>query len=381
MIPKYFNKMFNYNCNILTYKNDEYPHLEEYCKGVKLKFIKRSNKGHRFNKIIERNVLKYLLFNAKKIDILNLIHYSNANLRYAVYYKLINKRGFVYLKFDTTLAYFKRIDLYKWHRMQKKRFTGIFDFLNFYLKKKINMLFLDMVDLISVESKELCDFIQKKHPKIKHKVIYIPNGVDDIFLRKHGIKKVPFSRRENVILNVCRIGTYKKSSETLMEAISKIKDLKDWKVYYVGPVAKEFVKTIDDFFNRHSNLKNKIVFIGEITDKKKLFEIYQRSKIFCLTSEFGSFEIVLVEALINGNYIVSSDIPTAREITNNGSLGAVFYKPTDSDELAVLLQELINNESHLEKKYLERLNHAENNFTWSKIIRKLYREILIRKKN
>ena len=372
MIPLYFHKNFNFNSTILTYENGEYPYLEKYCSGLKLKFIKESKYG----KMCERNVLKYLFKNAKHIDILNLIHPEDDNLFFGLLYKLLNKNGILYLKMDIHELYMEE-DFYHRYRTNPN-FHGLLKILYFYLRRKIIALYFEKVDLISAESKDLVSFLKKRYPRLKDKIVYVPNGIADNFLEQNGIQKIPLHERENIILNVGRIGAAYKSSEILMEAIVRLKDLKDWRVIFVGPIEKSFYKIREEFFSRHPDLKDKIIFIGEIRDRKELNEIYQKAKIFCLTSVLGSFEFTLVEALSNGNYIVSSDLPSAMDITNNGTLGAI-YERGDTDDLSKKLQQIIDDDKFLKEKYPKILENAEKNYYWSQIIRKLFREMLKRK--
>jgi glycosyltransferase involved in cell wall biosynthesis len=372
MIPNYFNRIFNFNGTILTYKNGEYPFLEKYCSSLKLDFIRKSKHIQSF----EINVLKYLIMKAKRIDFLNLIFPSYANFFYGFFYKLLNKKGFVYLKMDIH-ELFKQVDLFQRHR-ENTNFHGTLKMFHFYVRKKIIEFFFKKVDLISAESKELVSFLIKKYPNLSDKIIYIPNGVDDYFLENSGIQKIPLHKRENIILNVGRIGTHHKCSEILMEAVAKLKDLKDWKVIYVGSIDEKFQKIREEFFRKHPDLKDKILFIGEVRERKEINEIYQKAKIFCLTSILGSFEITLVEALSNGDYIVSSNLPSAKDITKNGTLGTL-YKRGDSDELSKILQKIIDDDNFLKAIYPHILEYAEENYYWSKIIRKLFREMVKRK--
>ena len=372
MIPYYFNKIFDFNSTILTYKNGEYPFLKKYCPGLKLKFIRRG----KYNKIFERNVLIYLFKRAKHIDILNLIHPHDDNYFFGLFYKLFNKKGFLYLKMDIH-ELFKDRDFFQQYRINPK-FHGIMKILYFYLRRKLIELFYNKVDLISAESRDLVNFLKKRYPRLKDKIIFIPNGVANDILEKNGIQKIPLQERENIILNVGRIGSPYKTSEVLMEAIAKLKDLKDWQINFVGPIEKSFYQIREDFFKKHPDLIEKIKFLGEIRGRKEINEIYQRAKIFCLTSVLGSFEFTLVEALSNGNYIVSSDLPSAKDITNNGKIG-VLYERGNSNDLSNKLQQIIDNDKFLKEKYPQILEYAEKNYYWSQIIKKLYGEMLKRK--
>lgn len=376
MIPYYFQRLYNFNGRIISYKNGEYPYLEKYCKGLKLEFVKKHKRiNHKYNIYCERSVLKYLFTNAKKIDILNLEHLTEENVRYGVIFKLLNKKGFLYLKLDAHEEFIKKKDFYR--DKKPNYYRGFLGFINFRIIKKINQNFLKVVDLISVESKELLAFLKKKYPKLKRKIIFLPNGIDDESLKSFGINRIQYKEKENVILTVGRLGTGQKNTELLLEAISRIQNLKDWKVILAGPTQENFKEYIKNYFIKFPHLKEKVNFTGEITDRTKLLEYYQKSKIFCLPSTYEGFPLVLVEAAYFGNYIVGTNLLALREVTKNGSLGALF-ESGNCDELVKILQDLISNEQIMEKNCLKMQKHAEENYTWSKIIPKLYTEILKR---
>jgi len=356
MIPFYFKKMYNYNSTILTYQNDDsYPYLNKYCKGVELMFIKRGIIG----------VLKYLFLHSRKIQVLILLHGHLYNLLYGIFYKLINKRGYLYLKMDKRIE-FKKENLYNYIKFGSNIFSRFFG-------RIINLLFLKIVNLISFESNELVNHFCSKHSRLKKKLFYIPNGVNDYYINTN-MKDFNFEEKNNIILTVGRIGTKEKSNEVLFEAIGKIKDLKNWKILLIGPIEKSFEVYIDQFFTQHPHLKEKIFLIGEIKDRKKLYEYYQKSKIFCFTSIVESFGIVLVEAGFFGNFIVSSDLPSARDITDNGKLGRLF-SIGDSSELALILERLINNEDILKNNNKKIKKFIDETFCWSVIIERLYQKI------
>ena len=373
MIPYYFSKIYGLKGNILSYRNGEYPYLEQYSPNLKIDFIKKSRLHKYLIKYCETSVLKYLFFKAKRTAILNLIHPHEHNEIYGVFFKLLNRKGFLYLKMDVN-EFFKEKNLYRFQKGKRKKHRGILDYLKYQLKKKINILFYELVDLISFENKELVEFFKIKYPRLKDKIKYVPNGVDDFFIRNAQIRKLSFKDKENIVLTVGRIGNTIKSNETLLEAITKIKDLKNWKFVFIGPIKEQFNEYIKKYFKNYPLLKEKVVFMGKITERKRLFEFYQKSKIFCLTSLYESFGIVLVEAAFFGDFIVSSNFPSARDLTMNEKFGRLF-NPGDSYKLANILQQLIKNEQLLKVSCQEIQKNAQENYSWSKIIQKLYKII------
>ena len=383
MIPYYFHRNFNFNSTILTYKNEKsYPYLEKFCDGLNLEFLKKK-KEFNIRSHGERPVISYLLRNSRKIDILEVIHLTNRSILYGLIYKFLNRNGFLYLKLDAwdDIEMHNKLNPFGYsnYNFYKKEstFKSIKNHIRVLIGKKVSKIFFKKLGIMSIESKEIYNSI-KNFPKIKKKLIYLPSGIDKNQLTKYNINRLEYKEKKNIILTVGLIGWDPKDHGTLLRAIPKIKDLKDWKVLFVGKIESLFKKEINTFYKKHPLLKENVVFTGFVS-RKKLLEYYQKSKIFCLTSKNESFGIVLVEAGYFGNYIVSTNIPSARDITKSGKLGKL-YKVKDSEELALILENLIKNEEILVSNYLKIQNYIEKNFLWNDIVSHLYREIVKRKR-
>ncbi|MDO8994316.1 MAG: glycosyltransferase, partial [Daejeonella sp.] len=174
--------------------------------------------------------------------------------------------------------------------------------------------------------------------------------------------------KENIIITVGRIGTLQKNTELFLEALKEV-ELNNWKVYILGPVEEGFQNFIKQYFLEHPQLKNRIIFTGNISDRKELFEWYNRAKIFCLTSRFEGFPITFPEALYFGNYIISSPVSSALEITNNSKLGKLAK--AEAPNFAAAVQECITEGFLTSKRFEDTLKFSRNNFTWPGIVKKL----------
>lgn len=177
----------------------------------------------------------------------------------------------------------------------------------FYLKQ-----ILKKTDVLSVENEYLLRDINKKLPEYSEKVEYIPNGFDNIHFSVE-LLSVP---KENLIIQTARFGTAQKNTQLLLKILSNV-DLKDWNVILAGTIEKDFYSFIESFFREYPELKDKIHFIGNISDQNELYRLYARAKVFILTSRFESFAISLIEAAYFGDYIVSTDVGIASTIKNN----------------------------------------------------------------
>ena len=353
-LPYFMYKTEGYDATLISYKNNvEYPFIDQEVNGLKLNFI--PNKG-RFL-YFELGVLYYLFNNSKSIDVLNLFHFKKDNILYLLIYKLVNPKGKAYIKLDMDILFFKNYNAFLFSNYSLK---------NFILKALTSWIF-KLTDLFSVETDQAKDYLLNVYPELEHKLICIPNGVDNLYLDQE-IPVKPFIEKENIILTVGRIGTEQKNTELLLDAL-KITDLKDWKVYILGPIEERFKKKIADFYREYPQLENKVIFTGNITNRKELFDWYNRAKIFCLTSRWESFGIVFTEALYFGNYLITSPISSAAYITNNGKYGTVAKAHTQ--EFSNAIQNSIEPGFLSSQRYTEIKSFSKENFTWPVIVKKL----------
>lgn len=370
MIPIYMSEVCGYNSYILT--NDIKHELPDVFRSVHIVKVKRLFKkiGNfaYFIKLLRRlNIFKYLIKNAKEIDVLMLFHISRCSYWYAFVYKLLNKTGKVYIKADFNLEVYQK----EIRRLNTKSrtFKDFFKKINEIAEYKKRKKLVTMVDLISYETEDSYNEMKYSYAGVdtKGKVIYLPNGYDNLEIeRNYKIKNM--DNKKNIILTVGRLGTEAKNTEFLLESLKKI-DFKDWKFYFVGSETKEFQIYKDNFFNKYPYLKEKILFLGEIKDRKKLYSLYNEAKVFVLPSKWESFGIVMVEAMAFGEYIITSNTCAANDITKNGEIGKIISIDEDK-ELVNSIQDVINNKIDLKLKYGQTLEYVKK-FRYENIIKNL----------
>lgn len=366
MIPYNMHKVFQYDARIVSYKcerdiylkrglsgsvaaliDPSYKYLKKEVKGLKMEFIEDT--GRLF--FLEKSVLRYLFQNSRSISVLNLYFLNPASFVYGLIYKFLNPRGFLYIKADMNLNFFLE-------KSKSALFKG---------KVRILNLLAKWIDLISLETtlgvRLLRQMVNKKAGK---RISYVPSGIDEGFIRQNSIKTKGWDEKEDVILTVGRIGDRQKNTEMLLRAVEKT-ELGRWKVLLVGAVEPAFRPVIRDFFRRNPGLKKKVVFTGNISDRVLINRIFNRSKIFCLTSSWESFGIVLAEALYFGAYPVATDIPPARDITAGGKLGTLV-PVDDAGKLAGALRKLIRFPGIMKRQYKERIEYTRSHFLWEKIV-------------
>ena len=344
-IPYIMHKNYSFDSYFVCYKNDNYEYQNTYLKGLKIDFL---------NKLTGNLVLDSLIYifkNSKKIDVLNFYHFRKAFLIWAFVYKMLNKNGKVYLKLDANES------------IKNIKFNKTFD--------SIFIKMLKNIDLISVETTELHKWLNDNWPR---KVEYIPSG----FLADEHKKIIEFSKKENIILTVGRIGAEEKANHLLLNAFIKIYDkIPSWKLNFVGQVTDEFKEYADKLIGEDIELKERIRFTGHIVDMDKLNGQYEKAKIFCMTSLFESFGLVYVEALKNGCYIITSNVLSAKDITNDEKYGSIF-QINDEEMLKKHLLKWCNNEEALKEQCTPIQEFAYENFSWDVIAKKIYLGLNIR---
>lgn len=339
MIPYILYKEFNYESTIASYNNGEYPYLQTDVKGLKQIFIKQIFRSDFLNS------LNFILFNFKKFDILQVYHFSLKQVLLLYVFKILNFRNHkarVFLKMDVNDS----IKSWKFNYVKKR-------FYKFLLKK---------IDLLSLESKKLHEF-SVSNDMFGNMIKYIPNGFYNDGIRKH----THYADKENLIITVGRIGSFEKNNEVLLEGFKEFSKLNNkWKLELIGPIEESFKTYIVNFMKENVDLNSKISFTGSISDRKDLEYRYKKAKIFVLTSISEGFPLVFLEAIKSGCIIVSTDLNTAYDVTDNGRLGGIF--PIGNHmQLSKILNEKANNEEKLSQDCISIQNFAYENFYWKNI--------------
>lgn len=303
-IPYAMYKYHGYNSYLVTYNNDDYQKwIDEYTPGIKVKYLKKRSENSEFF-----DEVRFLFRNAKKIDVLNMYHMSVEHLLCLCLYKFLNPRGISYLKLDIDFPGLEgHSKLTEW-------------------KKKVIAFLHKGVDIVSAESGIACEMYEDI---FGIEPIYIPSGFADIQTESNDINSEKKIFKDKIILTAGRLGTRQKATEVLLEAFVKTESVKDWRLVLAGPTTKELEEQLISFYDNNPNMKGKVIFTGNITDKNELYTLMEKSSIFALPSRWGGSEIAAVEALSKGDYMILSDrIPPCDEYTNHGKYGIIV--PADN---------------------------------------------------
>ncbi|MGL4981064.1 MAG: glycosyltransferase, partial [Fusobacteriaceae bacterium] len=181
------------------------------------------------------------------------------------------------------------------------------------------------------------------------KIITIYNGLDFEKIRNMSKEIEKLSEEElklisnNYVLMVSRLEEKSKDFGTLIKAFKKVQESdKNLLLYIVGdgPDKESILKKIQEL-----GLEKKVFLLGR---KDNPYIWMKNSKVLIQSSFFEGFGLVLLEGLILGKKIVSTDFKTgAREILSDGKFGKIV-PIGDYEKMSAEILNLIKGDKDLE---------------------------------
>lgn len=331
LIPYYIGKELGGECKYLYTQNLGKTEIPKLHRGVTIERTK--------NKNVWKVLLTEILTHAKDIDVLFLTGSSAVHMLATFLYQKLNPNGKVVAFGDMEEPQARELNQNGFH------YSGG---LAGYVKDKLTDYFFRHVTYLVANTAAyhlMDDLCQRKHwTGLLH---FYPCLDDEKFL-SYGLSRKPFVEKENIMVCVGRIGCYQKNTEMLLNALRKV-DLKEWKIYMLGPNTSsfdlkegdDFQNVIDQFFEECPQHKGKLIFTGMIYDAKTVFEYYNRAKVLMMTSRHESWGNVYSEAAALGCYILSTDVGGATLASNDWKFG-YRLEQEDSEGLAHAIEGIVN---------------------------------------
>jgi len=202
--------------------------------------------------------------------------------------------------------------------------------------------------------KDIIEFYQVAENKIE--VIY--QACDTIFEKTKtsveiNLVKEKYALPANYLLYVGTIEE-RKNALVILEALIQLPS--HVKLVMVGK-KKSYGLIIDAFIKKHE-LNDRVIQINQV-DFKDLPAIYQAATIFIYPSKFEGFGIPIIEALHSETPVIAAKGSCLAEA---GGPDSLYFEPSNADELAGLIADLLANESKRKdmtasgKKYVEKFN-------------------------
>ncbi|MDR2593217.1 MAG: glycosyltransferase [Fibromonadaceae bacterium] len=307
-------------------------------------------KGNPANRKPNLEAIKFIIKNARKIDVLQFYHEQTKVI--AFLYKMLNPKGIVYVKTDRNLLALQK-SMPEKVKLKHILFKPIYNFFR--------------PNLYTIETTACYELQKKLIPKMANRLQILPNGIDFHQLKELGFEHPKKTDKENIIITVGRIGAFPKNNEMMLEALNGL-DLKDWRFVLIGPIYDETnIKfDIEQFYLNNPSLKDKVIFTGGIYDKKELYSWYKKASVFCLTSEWESWCLSLSDAIYFGCEIISTNVGCFDDITNND----FGYKIEKANDLRILLEKIVNGQINTLQNF-EKIIERSKEFDWHSICGRL----------
>lgn len=195
--------------------------------------------------------------------------------------------------------------------------------------------------------------------KVQKKVVLLPNSISEKFL----CVETPVQRKKEIVW-VGRMDS-NKNPRMLLRAFAQVADkYSDWSLTFIGEGYER--KELEDICKKE-NLFGKVTFKGRIND---VAEAIATSSVFVMTSKQEGMPNALIEAMVLGLAVISTDCPCGgpAELIEQGVNGILV--PVD-DEVALVekLDKVLSDD-----KLRERLSENAK-----KIIEKIHPDIVNRK--
>ncbi|MCS7093222.1 MAG: glycosyltransferase [Patescibacteria group bacterium] len=142
-----------------------------------------------------------------------------------------------------------------------------------------------------------------------------------------------------------------KGFDILLKAIPEAnKYLKNAHFVFGGKTKIGYEKTFEILKPEISRLKRWLTFLGHLNDQE-LVDFYQMIDFFIVPSRSDCFNLMQMEAMINGKPCLVADIPGARYLVKKTKFGLLFNKE-DYLDLAIKINKIFNQKEKIVKNYL-----------------------------
>ena len=362
-IPYRFSKL-GYNASIICYgESEDFAITGKYLKvvGIPDRYITR-----KFNS----GIVRYLIRNAKKIDILHTFHYSWSSLLFTFVYKTFNRKGFAYLKLDHCA--FARTGPDKIGDIQNPLIIKGSSGIKGSIKSRIaERFFTGKVDLWSIEDEYSRELLEASYGFLRGKLITVYNGhTSDLQGSEGGCRSV---HKEDIIMTAGRLGTLQKATEMLLDAFKSIALFTGYDLHLAGTVEPGFQAHIDRFLHDNPSLNKRVFFHGPL-NRDELRILYCRSRIFCLPSKFEGMAVVFPEAMSYGNAIVTTEDVSLKPMIEKYGFGLMVERD-DARALANAVIKLVDEKDLIDEMADRARRVSMTLLNWDNIVNGLRVEI------
>lgn len=210
-----------------------------------------------------------------------------------------------------------------------KPFWGLYKYF-YKIADKIHVLSPNVInsDQILIDNKDKCEIV--------------PYGIDlELDYDQEEVNKIKEKyKNKKIVLAIGRLVKFKGFQYTI-EAMQYVENA-ILLIMGDGPLKKDF-----EIFINKNNLKDKVILLGSISNKKIKNNYIQASDIFILSSiqKSESFGIVQLEAMKYGKPVINTNLGTGVNYVSIHNETGLTVEPKNSEELANAINKLLNNDN------------------------------------
>ncbi len=216
------------------------------------------------------------------------------------------------------------------------------DYNNVPYNRRIEKTALSRLDYICATSKANAESIRKAIPKLKNKVVGVPNPIDIKTILQKSDESIKEAFNSDVVnlITVCRLDNTYKALDRLVSVAQKLKDGGDkfiWRVVGDG----EYNDTMRSFIKEHQ-LQDCVIMLGA---KDNPIPYVKHSDLFVLQSYSEGYPMSVLEAMAVDTPVLVTDYPSSSEQVDNGMTG--FIVSNNFDSVYEKIHYLINHKDEL----------------------------------
>lgn len=239
------------------------------------------------------------------------------------------------------------------------------------IMEKINLALFKRANTITVTGKQTQTYLESKGVSAE-RIVIMPNLPNVLY---NDVNVSMNNRRTYDIVSFSRIDK-NKNVELLLRAVARIKESYPIKLIIAGdgPELDNLKLVVEQL-----NMRNNVDFVGFITKIEDKIKIYSDSKIFISCSKGEGFPVSLLEAMSCGCVPVVSNVGDIVDVIRQGENGFIFNDTDDEKELAILLQNLLENNELIENTRREAVKiktivSVKNNAkTWDSVLSRIHK--------
>jgi glycosyltransferase involved in cell wall biosynthesis len=297
--------------------------------------------------------LDYVRRHARQTDVVLTYHLTSESLLNLSLYKALNPRGIAVLKLD----------------MDHRGLVGFEERPRLTKRAALMRLFRHTpIDLLLIESESMFQKLKPHTDALGHDLRLLPNGFDG---PGTAADESLLADKEDIVLTVGRLGTEQKNTEQLLAAVERLpgEALGNWQFWFVGSRTPTFDARLDALRARRPDLDRRFVVRDFVSSRDELARLYRRARVFCLTSRWESFGLVLVEAARFGCYIISTDVGAAPELCGHGVHGQLV-PVGDTGRLTAALERVLTRRVDTNDSARWVHENAVRNYSWPHLARR-----------